>query len=90
MHLPNIFGFIQQETDTTPVIIFLNQLIGTYGVLKQIIADRGSAFTSNQFTQYCLEKGIKSVLTAISTPRAAGQVGRILDRFIVILPEENQ
>jgi hypothetical protein len=81
-----------KTTATQPVISFLDNLIQTYGVPRRIIADRGPGFSSNQFREYCREHGIKLVLTAVSTPRAAGQVERmnavILDRLIATIPDE--
>jgi transposase InsO family protein len=81
-----------KTTAAQHVISFLDQLIGTYGVPRRIIADCGPAFTSNQFKGYCHDKGIRLVLTAVSTPRAAGQVERVnsivLDKLIAILPDE--
>lgn len=81
-----------KSTATRGVLTFLDQLIGTYGVPRRIIADRGTSFTSSEFKTYCQDKGIKVILTAVATPRAAGQVERmnavILDKLISIIPEE--
>ena len=81
-----------RSTSTSTVISFLNHLTGIYGNPRRIIADRGAAFTSKQFRKYGEERNIKLVLTAVSTPRAAGQDERmdvgILDRLISIIPEE--
>lgn len=65
------------STKTIPVINFLNKIFDTFGVPRRIICDRGTAFTSKQFTEYCSKLGIKRVLCATSTPRANGQVERM-------------
>jgi transposase InsO family protein len=66
-----------KTTATRGVISFLDQLIGTYGVPRRIIADRGTSFSSTEFNNYCREKNVKLILTAVACPRAAGQVERI-------------
>lgn len=65
------------NTKCVPVTRFLNEIINMFGVPRRIICDRGSAFTSKKFTNYCNELGIKRVLCATATPRANGQVERM-------------
>lgn len=81
-----------KSTTTKGVINFVEQLASIFGFPRRIIADRGTAFKSEQFRQYCKEHGITLILTAVSTPRAAGQVERVnavvLDKLIAIIPDE--
>ena len=49
----------------------------TFGNPKRIISDRGGAFTSNEFEQYCKEKMIQSVYITTGVPRSNGQVERV-------------
>lgn len=65
------------NTKTNPVIHYLNEIIDTFGVPRRIICDRGSAFTSKMFSEFCSGLGIKRVLCATATPRANGQVERM-------------
>lgn len=73
------FTFIKPVANTkcSLVIKFLNEIIKMFGVPRRIICDRGSAYTSKNFTKYCEEFGIKRVLCATATPRANGQVERM-------------
>lgn len=58
------------STKTQPVIKYLD-------VPRRIICDRGTAFTSKTFTEFCQGLNIKRVLCATATPRANGQVERM-------------
>ena len=44
--------------------------------IKTFISDRGGEFTSNEFSRYCLEHGIKRQLTAPYSPQQNGVVER--------------
>ena len=44
--------------------------------IKTLRSDRGGEFTSDKFTRYCLEHGIKSQLTAPYSPQQNGVVER--------------
>lgn len=48
-----------------------------FGNPEHIIADRGSAFTSNLFGEYCKTNNIHLTLTTTGVPRGNGQVERI-------------
>jgi len=41
------------------------------------VSDRGSAFTSNAFKEFLIQRKIDLVLVATATPRANGQVERV-------------
>jgi hypothetical protein len=73
-----VWGFPTRSTTTKGVIDSLNRLFDTYGVPRRIICDRGTAFTSFMFQEFCHELGIRLIFTAIRTPRAIGQVERPL------------
>ncbi|XP_011688730.1 PREDICTED: uncharacterized protein K02A2.6-like [Wasmannia auropunctata] len=53
---------------------------GHYAI--KIISDKGSAFTSNEFREYCEAEGIRHSTVTAGLPRANGQVER-LNRTIV-------
>lgn len=49
----------------------------TFGNPVRIITDRGTAFTSNSFKEYCEKEGIQHLQIATGVPRGNGQVERI-------------
>lgn len=65
-----------RDTKTAPVINTLNEISSYFGLPNQIVSDRGTAFTSKAFENYCDENGIHHTKTAVRTPRANGQVER--------------
>lgn len=48
-----VFTKAVPNTRTGPVIQFLNEIIEIFGVPRRIICDRGTAFTSKNFTEFC-------------------------------------
>lgn len=56
-----------------------------FGNPKRIISDRGSAFTSNLFEQYCVSGGIQHLMIATGVPRGNGQMERIHKIIIPML-----
>lgn len=56
-----------------------------FGNPRQVITDRGTAFTSRKFEQYCNEENIQHVLCTAGVPRGNGQVERINRIVIPIL-----
>ncbi|GFT61269.1 transposon Tf2-6 polyprotein [Trichonephila clavipes] len=57
----------------------------TFGNPKRIITDRGSAFTSKAFNNYCVEEEIQHLQIATGVPRGNGQVERIHRTLIPVL-----
>ncbi|GFV86443.1 pro-Pol polyprotein [Trichonephila clavipes] len=55
----------------------LKQQQKTFGNPIRIISDRGSAFTSKLFNDYCDEENIQHLQIATGVPRGNGQVERI-------------
>lgn len=64
------------DTSTSHVITTMNLLVRIFGLPGRIITDRGKAFTSYQFNDYCKSKQIRHILNAVACPRANGQVER--------------
>jgi len=54
-----------------------------FGNPRQIMSDRGTAFTSNLFQKYCIED-IEHILIATGVPRENGQVERI-NRIVILV-----
>lgn len=65
-----------RNTKTKPVIEMLSDVFATFGKPNRIITDRGTAYTSREFEEFCLHLGIAHVKVAVGTPRANGQVER--------------
>ncbi|GFU30159.1 hypothetical protein TNCV_603851 [Trichonephila clavipes] len=63
----------------------LKQQQKTFGNPIRIIADRGSAFTSKLFNDYCDEENIQHLQIATGVPRGNGQVERIHRTLIPVL-----
>lgn len=65
-----------RTVDVEAVVSMLEQFIDLFGVPRRIIADRGGAFTSKTFDEFCVSNGIEKHITATAMPRANGQVER--------------
>ncbi|GFU20899.1 transposon Tf2-9 polyprotein [Trichonephila clavipes] len=63
----------------------LKQQQKTFGNPIRIISDRGSAFTSKLFNDYCDEENIQYLEIATGVPRGNGQVERIHRTLIPVL-----
>ena len=57
----------------------------TFGNPRRIITDRGSAFTSKVFGDYCTEENIQHLQITTGVPRGNGQVERIHRTLIPVL-----
>ncbi|KMQ92653.1 blastopia polyprotein [Lasius niger] len=57
----------------------------TFGNPFQIITDRGTAFTSQQFKDYCISENIELKFITAGLPRANGQVERINATVVNVL-----
>ena len=75
-----------KTTGTDETIGVLRKLICHYGKPKRIINDRGAAFISGKFKDFCSEYEIIPVLIAAGTPRANGQIERVNSVILNCLP----
>lgn len=71
-----------KSTTAKDVISKLEIQKSIFGNPAQIISDRGSAFTSNEYQDYCKNEGIRSICVTTGLPKANGQIER-LNRTIV-------
>lgn len=53
------------------------QYFSNYSRPRRIVSDRGTCFTSNEFSEFLKSHNISHVLNATATPRANGQVERV-------------
>ena len=67
------------------VISALNEVSEYFGVLKRIIIDRGTAFTSHKFERYCQANDVKDVQNAVRKPRVSGYAERSNHTILGIL-----
>lgn len=63
-------------------LVILQQI---FGDPQRIISDRGTAFTSSPFNDYCAEYNIEHVVITTGVPRGNGQVERIHRIIIPVL-----
>lgn len=56
-----------------------------FGNPERVISDRGSAFTSSEFQNYCNDEGIEHILITTGVPRGNGQVERTIRTLIPVL-----
>ena len=74
-----------KSTSSKEVVTELVQQSVVFGNPVQIISDRGTAFTSDEFGQYCDSQGIKHSTITTGLPRANGQVERLNSVIISVL-----
>lgn len=74
-----------KSTTTLEVIKKLDMQKQIFGNPKQIITDRGTAFTSKEFSDYCETEAITHRTITTGLPRANGQVERLNRTIISVL-----
>jgi len=66
-----------KTTKTSEAINCLNVHFANYSRPRILISDRGTAFTSSEFTSFCKDNNIQHICTATHSPQANGQVERV-------------
>jgi len=79
-----VWLYATKTTNATEVIDKLKKQSFVFGNPRRIVSDRGTAFTSKEFTDYCATENIKHVLTTTGVPRANGQIERV-NRVLISL-----
>jgi len=72
-----VWLYAVKTVNAAEVLACLTRQSHVFGNPRRLISDRGSAFTSNDFQEYCKAEGIQHVLTTTGMPRANGQVERV-------------
>lgn len=72
-----VWLYATKTTNAAEVINKLKKQSATFGNPQRIISDRGTAFTSKEFTEYCAEENISHILTTTRVPRANEQIERV-------------
>ena len=80
-----VWLYATKSCNSSEVIEHLRKQSILFGNLRRIISDRGTAFTSAAFEDYCRTEHIQHVLTTTGVPRANGQVERINRTLISLL-----
>lgn len=73
--------FPTKTTNAKEVIKSLKKLLSVFGKSKLIISDRGSVFTSDDFTKFLKDSQIQLRQTAVASPWANGMMERV-NRFL--------
>lgn len=79
-----VWLYATKTTNAAEVINKLKKQSFIFGNPRRIISDRGSAFTSKEFADYCTTENVNHVLTTTGVPRANGQVERV-NRVLISL-----
>jgi len=77
MHLQNLWLYATKTTNAAEVLSKLKKQSTIFGNPRRIVSDRGVAFTSREFAEYCAKEKIHHVLTTTGVPRANGQIERV-------------
>lgn len=79
-----VWLYTTKTTGASEVLDKLRKQALVFGNPRRIISDRGSAFTSNDFSEYCVSEDIEHVLITTGVPRPNEQVERV-NRTIILL-----
>lgn len=74
-----------KTTNAKEVITRLTVQQAIFGNLQRIISDRGAAFTSGEFQEYCASENIEHIKVTTGVPRRNGQVERVNRTVIPVL-----
>ncbi|XP_035894836.1 uncharacterized protein LOC118515170 [Anopheles stephensi] len=74
-----------KTTASNEVIQRLRNQSEMFGNPRRIVSDKGSAFTSNSFKQYCEEENIEHIEIVTGVPRGNGQVERANQVILAML-----
>ncbi|KAL7729923.1 hypothetical protein ACLKA6_009235 [Drosophila palustris] len=74
-----------KTTSAKEVVTKLQAQSITFGNPVQLVSDKGSAFTSEEFKQYCNEENIRHHAVTTGLPRANGQVERLNAIIVSVL-----
>ena len=66
-----------KTTSTKEVCSALDKYFAYYSRPRRLITDRGTAFTSKDFAEYCTHNNIQHIKNAVASPQANGQVERV-------------
>lgn len=82
-----VWIFPVKSTTTEETKNKLLNVTSVFGNPNRIITDRGTAFTSSDFTKYCKDENIELIHITTGVPRGNGQVERVNSTIISVLTE---
>lgn len=80
-----IWLYPTKSTTSKEVVAKMKLQSQVFGNPSCIITDRGTAFSSAEFQEYCTTEGIKHLMITTGLPRANGQIERINRTIIPVL-----
>lgn len=80
-----VWLFPTKSTTAAETLSKIQVITSTFGNPRRIITDRGTAFTSNIFQDFCKDENINLIFCTTGVPRGNGQVERIHRIIIPIL-----
>lgn len=75
---------VRSTTSKEAAMVF-KHFIDRYGSPKVIVTDRGTAFTADEFEEFCSKRGIKHHLTSSKWAQANGQVERVNRTLVPVI-----
>jgi len=76
--------YATKSTGTSEVTRRLREIFDVFGTPTNLVTDRGTAFTSNEFAEFIKTHGIKHRKVAVAAPWANGTIERV-NRFLKTL-----
>ena len=80
-----VWLYSTKSTSTAEVLNHMQKQAVIFGNPRRIISDRGTAFTSKDFEEYCKRENIIHCLITTGIPRSNGQVERVNRTLIPLL-----
>lgn len=77
-----------KTTNSTEVIRHLENYFRAYSVPCRIVSDRGTAFSSAKFSDFCKKYKVHHIMNATACPRANGQVERFNRTLLPLLAKK--
>lgn len=65
------------STSTKEVVAYLGEYFKYYSRPRRIVSDRGTCFTSSEFSEFLVENNIEHVKIATASAQANGQIERV-------------
>jgi hypothetical protein len=80
-----VWIFPTKSTEANETIQKLKTVTDVFGNPRRVVTDKGSAFTSNAFSEFCEQQSINKVTTTTGVPRGNGQIERVNSIIIAVL-----
>lgn len=81
--------FVVKDTTSESFLECTRLFVSVYGLPARVISDQGTCYTSRTFGKFCMDEGIRLVLTSSRHPQANGQVERVHSVVMATLMTQN-